>query len=68
MANKFPPMSARKYRQVREALGLSNYVLHRKLGLSLAQVYRYENNRSPVSETVAKLLIMFDRHGIPDDF
>jgi len=68
MAEKFPQMTKRKYQQIREQLGLSNYALRSKLGRSLTQVYAYENGHQPIPETVAKLLLMFAKHGIPDEF
>jgi transcriptional regulator with XRE-family HTH domain len=61
-------ISAAKYRQIRETIGLANSTLCRKLGISMKQAYRYENGRAPVTETVGKLLVMFDRFGIPADF
>jgi hypothetical protein len=34
----------------------------------MKQAYRYENDQAPVTETVGKLLLTFDRFGIPADF
>lgn len=61
-------MSATKYKQLRGKIGISNYALRKKLGVSLRAVYRYENAEQEIPEPVAKLLIMFAKHGIPKDF
>jgi hypothetical protein len=57
-----------QYKQIRQTIGLTNSTLCRELGISMKQAYRYENGHVPVTETVGKLLIMFDRFGIPTDF
>jgi transcriptional regulator with XRE-family HTH domain len=61
-------ISAAQYKRIRETIGLANSTLCRKLGISMKQAYRYENGHAPVTETVGKLLLMFDRFGIPTDF
>jgi DNA-binding transcriptional regulator YiaG len=61
-------MTARQYQRVREQLGLSNYKLHQVLGISLRQAQRYESDEATVDETVARLLRMFEMHGIPKDW
>ena len=58
-------MNAAEYKAAREKLGLSNYALAPKLGVHLRTAQRYESGEIPISETVARLLQMYVKHGIP---
>jgi DNA-binding transcriptional regulator YiaG len=61
-------MTAGRYKQIRERLKLSNYALRRVIGVSLRQAQRYEAGEQAVPGTVARLMLMFERYGIPKDF
>jgi DNA-binding transcriptional regulator YiaG len=67
MAKKIT-MTAKQYQRIRERLGLSNYKLRELLGISLKQAQRYELGTAKVNGTVSRLLLMFDRNGIPPDW
>ena len=58
-------MNADEYKAAREQLGLYNVELARKLGVHMRTAQRYERGEIPISETVARLLQMYIKHGIP---
>lgn len=58
-------MTPDEYKAAREELGLYNVELARKLGVHMRTAQRYESGEIPISETVARLLQMYVRHGIP---
>lgn len=58
-------MTAAEYKAARLELGLSNYALAPKLGVHMRTAQRYESGEIPVSETVARLLQLYVKHGIP---
>jgi transcriptional regulator with XRE-family HTH domain len=61
-------MTAAQYKRIRERLKLSNYALRRVIGVSLRQAQRYEAGEQAISPTVARLMLMFERYGVPKDF
>jgi DNA-binding transcriptional regulator YiaG len=61
-------MTADQYQRIRKRLGFSNYVFHRLIGVSLRQAQRYESGETDVDQPVARLMLMFDRHGVPKDW
>lgn len=58
-------MTATEYKAARQEIGLSNYALAPKLGVHMRTAQRYESGEIPVSETVARLLLMYVRYGVP---
>lgn len=61
-------MTAARYKRIRKKLKLSNYALRHVIGVSMRQAQRYESGEGAVDETVARLLIMLERHGIPEEW
>lgn len=61
-------LSARSYAAARKRMGYSNYAFRRIIGVSLRQAQRYESDEAVIPETVAKLIIMLDRHGVPAEW
>jgi hypothetical protein len=59
---------AGQYKTVRERRELSNYALRHLLGVSLRTAQRYEGGEAPVPKTVARLPLMYERHGIPKEW
>jgi DNA-binding transcriptional regulator YiaG len=64
----FRPMTPAEYVKLRKALGKSNYAAAPLLGISRRTAHRYEHGQWPVAETVAKLLRLLERHGIPQEW
>jgi transcriptional regulator with XRE-family HTH domain len=60
-------MTATQYQRARKKVGYSNYALCRLLGVSLRQAQRYESGEAEIPETIARLLIMYQRFGVPND-
>lgn len=58
-------MTAKEYREWLTDAGLTAYAAASLLGVSISQSYRYESGEQPISATVAKLIYMLRRHGIP---
>lgn len=58
-------MTAEQYKAAREQLGLSNYALAPKLAVHLRTAQRYEAGDIPIPDTIARLLHMYLKHGIP---
>ena len=58
-------MNASEYKAAREQLDLYNIELARKLGINLRTAQRYEAGERRIPETVARLLQMYVKHGIP---
>jgi ribosome-binding protein aMBF1 (putative translation factor) len=58
-------MDASEYKAAREQLGLYNVELARKLAVNLRTAQRYESGELPIKETVARLIQMYLKHGIP---
>jgi len=61
-------MTKDEYKRLRKRTGLSNYAIAPKIGVSLRAAQRYESGEQDIPETVAKLLRMFVKFGIPDEF
>lgn len=68
-------LSGEELRTIRKRLGLSLEGLGRALGYLGARqtvkntVHRYETGeRKPIPPWIARLIIMFDRFGVPKDF
>ena len=58
-------MTADEYKAAREKLDLYNVELARKLGIHMRTAQRYERGELDIPDTVARLLQMYVRHGIP---
>jgi DNA-binding transcriptional regulator YiaG len=58
-------MTSDEYKAAREKLEMSNYALASELGVHLRTAQRYEAGEIPISETVARLLRMYVKYGIP---
>jgi DNA-binding transcriptional regulator YiaG len=58
-------MNASEYKAAREKLGLSNYAFARKLAVNLRTAQRYETGEQRIRETMARLIMMYVKHGIP---
>lgn len=58
-------MTKEEYKAARKELWLTNYDLAAKLGVHKRTAQRYESGQIPISETVARLLQMYVRHGVP---
>jgi transcriptional regulator with XRE-family HTH domain len=67
-------LTGRELRDIRKRLGLSLEGLGRAFGYEGARqsvkstVHRYETGERPLPAWIARLAIMYDRNGIPDDF
>lgn len=62
------PYTAAQYMAALSKLSLTPYGAARLLGISLRQSHRYASGEQPVKKTVALLLTMYLRHGIPADW
>ena len=58
-------LSPKEYQAIRIRFGFSNYAWRRMIGVSLRQAQRYEGGQTDIPETVARLMRLFDIHGIP---
>lgn len=58
-------MTKETFVKVLKKLGHTPYSSHDDLGLSLRQAMRYAAGDQPIPGPVAKLLDMYQRHGIP---
>ena len=61
-------LSAEQYTDALRSLGLTPYSAPQFLGIGLRQSMRFAAGDYPVSETVALLLAMYRRYGIPREF
>jgi transcriptional regulator with XRE-family HTH domain len=67
-------MTGEEMKTIRKRLGLSTVELARAMGYVGADntvsvtVRRYESGGREIPPWLARLLIMFDRFGVPDDF
>lgn len=61
-------MTAETYKATLKMLGLSVYASGGVLGISLRQSQRYAAGEASVPLTIARLLVMFLRHGIPPEW
>lgn len=61
-------MTAKQYNTAIAKLKLTPYAAAPLLGISLRQSHRYASGEQPVKETVARLLFMLLRHGVPPEF
>jgi len=62
------PMDKETFAKLRRRLGLTRDELAAGLSLGPRHIERYELGAYPIPDRVAKLLIMFVRHGVPKDF
>lgn len=58
-------LSAKEYHAIRTRFGYSNYAWRHIIGVSMRQAQRYESGETKIPETCARLMLMFDAHGIP---
>lgn len=58
-------LSAPQYAAIRKRLGYSNYAFRRLLGVSLRQAQRFEGGKAKIPQPVARLVLMYELHGIP---
>ena len=65
MTRKPSTMTAKQYSEALEKLDLTPYSAAKVLGVSLRQSHRYASGEQPVKRTVALLLAMYLRHGLP---
>ncbi|WP_157959915.1 helix-turn-helix domain-containing protein [Devosia submarina] len=69
-----PAMTGAEMQAIRKRLGLSTVQLGRAIGYVGADntvsvtVRRYESDGRDIPPWIARLLIMFDRHGVPEEF
>jgi transcriptional regulator with XRE-family HTH domain len=69
-----PAMPGEEMKAIRQRLGLSTVELGRAMGYVGADntvsvtVRRYESGGRDIPPWLGRLLVMFDRHGVPDDF
>jgi DNA-binding transcriptional regulator YiaG len=67
-------MSGDELAAIRKRLGMSPTKFGRALGYTgnpnslRLSVKRYEDGSKPIPGWIARLAIMFERHGVPDDF
>ena len=61
-------MNAAQFKRIRRQLDLSAYKLRECLGVSLRHVYRYECGEVLIPGAVARLMVMFERYGVPSDW
>jgi hypothetical protein len=61
-------LTAARYRAIRQGLGMTNAQLCAVLGKHMREGWRYEAGATPVPETVARLLWMICRHGVPQEW
>lgn len=50
-----------------EALGFNVSTAHRLLGVGRSTIYRMADGSSEVPEVVARLMDMYEKHGIPEE-
>jgi DNA-binding transcriptional regulator YiaG len=60
-------MTKDEYKAARERLGLTNVALAQALGIYIRTAQRYEAGDRNIPESIARLLRMYLRHGIPED-
>ena len=66
MAKDPDTMTSEEFARALKKLGLSVYAARVPLGVSLRQAQRYSSGESAIPPTVARLLRMYLRHGIPE--
>jgi len=62
------PMDSATFLRLRKRLKFDREELALVIGVTEKQIRNYENGNRAVPEWIAKLVIMFARHGVPDDF
>jgi hypothetical protein len=62
------PMDSYTFKRLRKGLKLDREQLSLALSLGPRHVERYEIGVYPIPDRTAKLMIMFARHGVPNDF
>lgn len=60
-------MTARQFLNAIERLGHTTSTIAAVLGISRSSAFRYANGDAPVPPYVAKLVMMYERHGVPKD-
>lgn len=67
-------MKASEMKRIRHHLGLSTLEMGRAIGYVGAEntvsvtIRRYESGQREIPPWIGRLLIMFERHGVPPDF
>lgn len=61
-------LSPKQFQAIRKRLGVTVYALRRITGVSLGQLYRYDHGTAQITGPFARLLILLDRHGIPEEW
>lgn len=65
-------MSPENFKRIREGLGFTQEAWGRALGYSgphvRGQVHRMEAGERPIGPTISRLVEMYGRHGVPDDW
>jgi hypothetical protein len=61
-------LTAARYKAIRLQLGMTNAQFCRVLGKNAREGWRYEAGATAVPETVARLVWMMLRHGIPSEW
>lgn len=62
------PMDKDTFAKLRARLGLTRHELGLAISLNPRHIECYEIGKYPIPDRIAKLLIMFARHGVPRDF
>lgn len=63
----YTTMSTRQFNAILRHLGYTPYAASRLLGISMSSAYRIAGGEQAVPETVRRLLVMYERHGIPQE-
>lgn len=62
-------MAPTKFLTVIKALGFSTpYAAARAIGVSRQQAYKLASGQSNITETMQRLLAMYERHGVPEEW
>jgi DNA-binding transcriptional regulator YiaG len=62
------PMDKDTFTKLRRRLKLTRWELARAMGIHERNLERFEAGTSPIPNWHARLIIMFARHGVPNDF
>jgi hypothetical protein len=62
-----PAMTKERFVQGLARLGYNVSTAHRLLGMGRSTIYRMSNGTSAVPVVVAKLMDMYEKHGIPEE-
>ena len=60
-------MSVERFTEGLKALGYNASTANRLLGVGRTTIYRFAKGGAPVPMVVAKLMDMYERHGIPEE-